>query len=58
MHPSEKFRQNLLFKSYFIKDFNFLTQELKRRKIYRLEFGVEDNKYNISNLVMCFLSCS
>ena len=33
MHPSEKFRQNPLVKSYFIKDFNFLKDELKHTRI-------------------------
>ena len=33
MHPSEMFRQNLLAEFYFIKDFNLLIHELKRRKI-------------------------
>ena len=32
MHPSEKFCQNLLVKFYSMKDFSFLTQELKQRK--------------------------
>ena len=32
MHPFKKFRQNLLLKFYSIKDFNFLTHELKQRK--------------------------
>ena len=33
MHPFEKFRQNLLVKFYSVKDFNFLTHELKQSKI-------------------------
>ena len=32
MHPFEKFRQNTLVKIYFMKDFSFLTHELKQRK--------------------------
>ena len=32
MHSFEKFRQNLLVKFYSMKDFNFLTHELKKRK--------------------------
>ena len=32
MHPSEKFRQNLLVKFYSMKDFSFLTHKLKQRK--------------------------
>ena len=32
MHPFEKFRQNLLVKFFSMKDFNFLTHELKKRK--------------------------
>ena len=27
MHPSEKFRQNLLVKIYFMKDFEFMIHE-------------------------------
>ena len=34
MHPFEKFRQNLLVKFYFMKDFSFLTHELKQRKLH------------------------
>ena len=33
VHPFEKFRQNLLVKFYSIKDFKFLTHELKQRKL-------------------------
>ena len=33
VHPSEKFCQDLLVKFYFIRDFNFLMSELKRRTI-------------------------
>ena len=33
MHPFEKFCQNLMIKFYSVKDFNFLTNELKQRKI-------------------------
>ena len=29
MRPCEKFRQNLLVKFYFMKDFDFLIHELK-----------------------------
>ena len=32
MHPFEKFRQNLLVKFYSVKDFSFLTHELKQKK--------------------------
>ena len=32
MHPFEKFGQNLFVKFYSMKDFNFLTHELKQRK--------------------------
>ena len=32
VHPFEKFRQNLLVKFYSIKNFKFLTHELKQRK--------------------------
>ena len=32
MHPFEKFHKSLLVKSYSMKDFNFLTHELKKRK--------------------------
>ena len=30
IHPSERFHQNVLVKFYSMKDFNFLTHELKR----------------------------
>ena len=33
MHPFEKFNQNLLVKFYSVKDFNFLIEELKQRKL-------------------------
>ena len=32
MYPCEKFRQNLLVKFHFMKDFNFPAHELKQRK--------------------------
>ena len=32
MHLFERFRQNLLVKFYSMKDFNFLTHELKQRE--------------------------
>ena len=32
MYPFEKFRQNLFVKFYSVKDFSFLTHELKQRK--------------------------
>ena len=32
MHRFERFCQNLLVKFYFMKDFNFLTHELKQKK--------------------------
>ena len=32
VHPFEKLRQDLLVKFYSIKDFKFLTHELKQRK--------------------------
>ena len=31
MHPFEKFRQNLFVKFYSVKDFSFLTNELKQK---------------------------
>ena len=31
MDPFEKFRQNLLVKFYSVKDFSFLTHELKQK---------------------------
>ena len=34
MHPFKKFRQNLLVTFYFVKDFNFLRNEPKKRKIF------------------------
>ena len=43
MHLCENFRQNLLVKSYFKKDFNFLTHELKQKKSFSLEFVVVEN---------------
>ena len=33
MHRSEKFCQDLLVRFYLIKDFDFLIQEMKQRKI-------------------------
>ena len=33
MNLCENFRQNLLVKSYLMKDFSFLTDKLKHRKV-------------------------
>ena len=43
MHPFEKFRQNLLVKFYSLKDFSFLTLEMKQRKNCCLGFAVVQN---------------
>ena len=43
MHPSEKFRQHLLVKFYSMKDFSFLTHELKQKKNFSLGFVVVQN---------------
>ena len=43
MHPFEKFRQNLLVKFYSVKDFSFLTHELKQKKNFSLGFVVVQN---------------
>ena len=42
MHPFEKFRQNLLVKFYFIKDFNFMTRP-DTGKNFSLGFVVVQN---------------
>ena len=49
MHPSEKFHQNLLVEFSFIKDFNFLIQEMKQ-KIFCQGFVVVQN---IGGLQIC-----
>ena len=52
MYPFEKFRQNLLVKFYSMKDFNFLTHELKKRKT--LVWGLLQCKtLEVSNVAMC-----
>ena len=52
MHRFEKFRKNLLVKSYFMKDFIFLTHELKQGKT--LVWGLLQCKtLEISHLAMC-----
>ena len=43
MHPCEKFRQNLLVKFHFMKDFDFLVHELKQRKNFILGFILVQN---------------
>ena len=42
MHPFEKFRQNLLVTFYSMKDFDFLTHELKQKN-FSLAFVVVQN---------------
>ena len=42
MYHFEKFRQNLLVKFYSMKDFSFLTHELKQQN-FSLEFVVVQN---------------
>ena len=49
-HPFEKFCENLLVKFYSMKDFNFLTHELKHRKNFSLGFVVVQN---IGSLKLC-----
>ena len=52
MHRSEKFRKNLSVKFYSMKDFIFLTRELKQRKT--LAWGLLQFKtLDVSNLAMC-----
>ena len=52
MHRFEKFRKNLLVKFYSVKDFIFLTHELKREKL--LVWGLLQRKTSeVSNLAMC-----
>ena len=52
MHPFEKFRQNLLVTFYSMKDFNFLTHELKKRQT--LVWGLLQCKtLEVSNFAMC-----
>ena len=43
MHPFEKFRENLFVKFYSMKDFSFLTHELKQQKNFSLGFVVVQN---------------
>ena len=47
MHPSEKFRHNLLVKFYFIKDFIFLIHELKQGTILVWALCAEHRKVQI-----------
>ena len=52
MHRFEKFRENLLVKFYSMKDFIFLTHELKQGKT--LVWGlVQCKTLELSNLAMC-----
>ena len=52
MHRFEKFRKNLLVKFYSMKDFIYLTQELKQGKT--LVWGLLQCKtLEVSNLAMC-----
>ena len=53
MHPFEKFRQNLLVKFDFMKNFNFLTHKLKQRKNFSLGFVVV---LNIESLKPCHVA--
>ena len=49
MHPFEKFRQNILVKFYSMKDFNFLTHELKQKNFSQRFVVVQ----NIGSLKPC-----
>ena len=51
LHPFVKFRQNLLVKFYFMKDFDFLTHELQRRTI--LVWGLLQRKHWKSHTLRC-----
>ena len=52
MHRFEKFRKNLLVKFYSMKDFIFLTHELKQGKT--LVWGLLQCKtLEVSSLAMC-----
>ena len=52
VHLFEKFCQNLFFKFYSIKDFKFLTHELKQGKV--LVWGLLKCKtLEVSNFAMC-----
>ena len=52
MHRSEKFRKNLFVKLYSMKDFIFLTHELKQGKT--LVWGLlQCRALEVSNLAMC-----
>ena len=52
MHRFENFRKNLLVKFYSMKDFIFLTHELKQGKT--LVWGLLQCKtLEVSNLAMC-----
>ena len=52
MHRSEKFRKNFLVKFYSMKDFIFLTHELKQGKT--LVWGpLQCKTLEVSNLAMC-----
>ena len=52
IHRFEKFRKNLLVKFYSMKDFIFLTHELKQGKT--LVWGLLQCKtLEVSNLAMC-----
>ena len=52
MHRFEKFRKNLLVKFYSMKDFIFLTHELKQGKSLVLCL-LQCKTLEISNLAMC-----
>ena len=52
MHPFEEFRQNLLVTFYSMKDFSFLTHELKQKKT--LVWGLLlCRTLEVSNRAMC-----
>ena len=54
MHRFEKFRKNFLVKFYYMKDFIFVTHELKQGKT--LVCGLLQCKtLEVSNLAMCLL---
>ena len=52
IHRFEKFRKNLLVKFYSMKDFIFLTQELKQGKTLVWDL-LQCKTLEVSNLAMC-----
>ena len=52
MHRSDNFRKNLLVKFYSMKDFIFLTHELKQGKILVWSL-LQCKTLKVSNFAMC-----